>query len=75
MRIINLVDGIDINYEHFSLITRTTPEELFEIVAYSNFNSNIATLCTVEKYEEAETILKNIALAYGNGVKAYYIKS
>ena len=74
MRIINLVDGTDINYEHFNLTTRTTPEGFFEIVAYSNFNSNRATIALCDKLNDVETIMKEIALAYQNGVKAYFVK-
>lgn len=74
MRIINLLDGIDINYEHFSLKTRTTSEGFFEIVAYSNFNSNRATIATYDKLNDVEAIMKNIALAYEKGVKAYFVK-
>lgn len=74
MRIINLIDGTDVNYDHFSLTTRTTSEGFFEIVAYSNFNSNRATIATCDKLSDVETIMKNIALAYEKGVKAYFVK-
>ena len=74
MRIINLIDRTDINYDHFSLTTRTIPEGFFEIVAYSNFNSNRATIATCDKLSDVETIMKNIALAYEKGVKTYFVK-
>ena len=74
MRIINLIDGTDINYDHFSLTTRTASEGFFEIVAYSNFNSNRTTIATCDTLSDVETIMKNIALAYENGVKAYFVK-
>lgn len=75
MRLINLVDGTDINYEHFSLTTRTTAEGFFEIVAYSNFNSNRATIATCDKLTDVAAIMKNIALAYEKGIKTYFVES
>ena len=74
MRIINLVNGKDIDYDQFSLTTRLASEGFFEIVAYSNFNSNRATIATCDKLNDVEMIMKEIALAYEKGVKVYFVK-
>lgn len=73
MRVINLEDGIDIPYESFSLNIEIN-NEFVEIIASNVYTLDYKVLCTVDKREHAAQILKNIALAYYNGTKAYFIE-
>ena len=42
----------------------------FDMIAYENRT----TIATCDKLSDVETIMKNIALAYEKGVKAYFVK-
>lgn len=74
MRVINLVDGIDVQYEYFNLMIINTSNGFFEIIACNNFTSKKVTIATCDRLNDAETIMKNIGLAYEKGVKSYFIE-
>lgn len=72
MRVISLKYGKDINYDNFS-ITIEENENHVDVRAFSDYNSNRAIIGSFNSSKEAETLVKNIALAYEKGKTVYFI--
>lgn len=74
MRLVSILNGVDLNYDDFSFKLHKHNDSV-DLIAYCNHNPNKATMCTIENVKDAEQLMKDIVQAYEKGTKVYFIST